>query len=77
VQSEPEEPEPMTEERFMDIVQQIADVRAGGSTIYRDPPGYTIQDRAREIMQERQAQEQAKRQQALLNYQKRWEKVRL
>lgn len=78
VQGEPEAPEPaMTEAKFMDIVQRIADVRVGGSVIYRDPPGYTIQDRARELVQERQAQEQAMRQQALANYQKRWEKVRL
>lgn len=53
------EPEPMTEERFMDIVQQIADVRVGGSAIYRDPPGYTIQDRARELAAIHKAEPQA------------------
>lgn len=40
---------PMTEAQFMAIIRDLAAVFPGGCTIHRDPPGYTIKDRAREL----------------------------
>lgn len=47
--------------QFTHAVSQVADAFVKGCTVHFDPPGYTIQDRAREIVIAERAKYKAKR----------------